>query len=214
MFKIGDNQGSTLGAQTVQGLTEYSSAALLKSHYLYRYAGQIGNSSVNLQNTSALVPALLFTLRGTDGGTAVQVGSFFDTRQLIVFGGGQYKNNTGANKTLRIQITFGGATAFDDTSGNISASATARTWSAWLVMTRTSSNSIDMFGHVQLSGLSTASTGVGTLQNAVVFNTSIQGTATLGSGTFDTDQDFNFNIQHSAASASLSLTADGVVVIG
>jgi len=74
----------------------------------------------SVANTAALTDAITATLRANP-----EAGTFY---RLTV--GGQYLNNSGANKTLRLEIAFGGSAMYTATTGNLAASASTRSFKA------------------------------------------------------------------------------------
>ena len=120
---------------------------------------------------------------------------------------GTYLNNTAANRTMRIRIKLGGVTLYDDTSGNITTSATRRVFNFDINLFNTgSTDNQKLFGRMLVGPVGTPAVGRGDLSSAAaIINAPIYATGSVGTLS---EQTLYVTVVHSAAHANLSLTKE------
>jgi len=79
-----------------------------------------GYGTFDVTDTTTLTDAITVSLLANP-----EAGTFY---RLIV--GGQYLNNTGSNKTLRLEMAFGGSAVYTATTGNLASNANTRSFKA------------------------------------------------------------------------------------
>ncbi len=116
---------------------------------------------------------------------------------------GDYLNNSGATRTLRVRVKLGATTLWDDTSIALAASATRRALAIEVLLAnRGATNSQALGGRLDISALP-ATAGLGDFAaasiaaGAVLSGTSAEDTTTA--------RTLDLTVQHSAANASLSV---------
>lgn len=124
--------------------------------------------------------------------------------------GGLYLNNSGATKTINLELKLGATTLWQCTSGALTAGAGTHAFSASIKIDALNASNVQwMHGCMQLSSPLNATTGNGDISTAVTaavgFNTSISGPSSAGAAEDGTTAlTVVLNATHSAAASTVS----------
>lgn len=119
---------------------------------------------------------------------------------------GTYVNNSGASRTLDVQVLYGGTVMWSDTSGLIGTSADTYGWRLYVLLAGAGSSSAQkMAGSFGISGSGPATNGYGDFGTNEAVTTNFGGTAAQNS---KLKKAFLVRVKHSLANASLTLVKD------
>lgn len=104
-----------------------------------------------------------------DGAVTIPANTALLGHALRVSLTGHMQNNTGANRTVRFKVKYGGVTLFDDTTANIATSANIRPMRLHFTLsTRTNDSIVCLFGRVEIGSATAPTAGIGSLSTASV----------------------------------------------
>ncbi len=152
--------------------------------------------ALSITNTAAATTLYTVTIPGgtlgENGGVAVALY-------------GTYLNNSGSNRTITLDISYGGTSMFADVTANLGQSASLRAW--MLDMTiggRNATNAQSLGGTFSVSALASATAGTGDFNTADTLATrTFFGTAAVDS---TVDRSFTVTFTHSTNNANLTVT--------
>lgn len=165
------------------------------------YLAPLDRQTAELQivNDATLEILYSFTVPGGTLGSATPEGVLLGKLR------GTYLNNTGATKTLLMELALGATTIWGDTSAAIATLATAHEWELdFMIWLQGATNAQQMSGAFRMSaGTAGSIAGIGHLGETPAINgTALGGTAAVD---MSADQTLTVKVQHSAASASLNI---------
>ena len=151
------------------------------------------DSTVTVNNTTTETSLYSLTLTGSQ----------FRDHALMIVVGGTYLNDSGANRTLTLNITTNGAASYTDTTAAIAVNANSRIWQLILFYRQNAAfPSTFINGRFTLSGAGAPTTGFGVLSA----NDTISGTiGQTGVGLSNNLNPIDIRVTHSAANASLTI---------
>ena len=88
------------------------------------------------------------------------------TGRIRVRAGGDYLNNTGADRKLQLQFKLGGQTFWDDTSDDISTDANHAAWHLEMMIQALGAGAQQAVGLYMMSSNSTVTAGTGPIRSA------------------------------------------------
>lgn len=178
------------------GLAEITTTVLLRDPSDPRILAATGESS-SLASSTTETTMLSATIPG---------GTLLTDRAVYVWMHGTYLNNTNANQTLTLRITFGGTSVYGDVSATIASSVSSRPWCLRFMLSALGgSQAQSAYGMLEMGAPGGAATaGIGDLAAANVLAASLGRSSVSVNAALD--QALAVRFTHSASDASLSIT--------